>query len=299
MNNLIVKEFNGNKIHTFMWNDKPCWIANEIVNMFGYSDPSTTIRQCVEAEEFEEGIEYKILIKEELKCFKRIVKEVTKLNLVGSELINKYTSSLIIFYEDGLYGFLQYTDKPIGVQFRRWIRREVLPEIRQTGSYISDKANPETLREKANELEKLETINKSVELVSPLLDVAGVDNTVKLLVVKTLFSKAGVDIPIEIEAKEKFYDTKQIAKMVGMYSKTGNPAFGAVGQIIKKLDIEEHEKEVVWESSGSWQGTVIKYTESVSDKVNKWLKENGYPVDIPSKNKTFHVVYKPLREVAI
>lgn len=294
MNNLIVKEFNGDKIHTFVWNDKPCWIANEIVSMFGYVEPKVTISQCIEAEQFEIGIEYEILKYNELKDFKELVKNT----LTTSELINKYASSLAIFYEDGLYGFLQYTDKPIGVQFRKWIRREVLPEIRQTGAYISDKASTEALKEN-NQPEKLETINKSVELVSPLLDVAGVDNTIKLLVVKTLFSKAGVDIPIEIEAREKFYDTKQIAKMVGMYSKTGNPAFGAVGQIIKKLDIEEHEKEVVWESSGSWQGTVIKYTESVSDKVNKWLKENGYPVDIPSKNKTFHVVYKPLREVAI
>lgn len=262
--------------------------------MFGYVEPKVTISQCIEAEQFEIGIEYEILKYNELKDFKELVKNT----LTTSELINKYASSLAIFYEDGLYGFLQYTDKPIGVQFRKWIRREVLPEIRQTGAYISDKASTEALKE-SNQPEKLETINKSVELVSPLLDVAGVDNTVKLLVVKTLFSKAGVDIPIEIEAKEKFYDTKQIAKMVGMYSKTGNPAFGAVGQIIKKLDIEEHEKKTVWESSGSWQGTVIKYTESVSDKVNKWLEENGHPVDIPSKNKTFHVVYKPLREVAI
>ena len=34
-----------------------------------------------------------------------------------------------------MYGFLQYTDKSIGVKFRKWIRREVIPEIRKTGSY--------------------------------------------------------------------------------------------------------------------------------------------------------------------
>ncbi|WP_041700802.1 BRO-N domain-containing protein [Clostridium kluyveri] len=213
---------------------------------------------------------------------------IRKLNNAGEKFLT----------ESGVYKIAFKSEKPEAEKFTDWVTDEVLPSIRQTGAYISEKANTEALKEN-NQPEKLETINKSVELVSPLLDVAGVDNTIKLLVVKTLFSKAGVDIPIEIEAREKFYDTKQIAKMVGMYSKTGNPAFGAVGQIIKKLDIEEHEKEVVWESSGSWQGTVIKYTESVSDKVNKWLKENGYPVDIPSKNKTFHVVYKPLREVAI
>lgn len=294
MNNLIVKEFNGKPIHTFVWNNKPCWIANEIVSMFDYADASTTIGQCIEAEQFESGVEYEVLLKDDLKLFKKMVNTLTKVKLVSQNAAN-----LTIFYEDGLYGFLQYTDKPVGVSFRKWLRRDVLPEIRKTGAYITEKANPEVLRAKADELERLDTINKSLELVAPLLDAVGVDNNIKLLVTKTFFAKAGINIPVEIEADEKYYDTKQIGYMVGMYSKTGKPAFGAVGEIIKKLDIAEHEKKSVWESNGSWQGTVIKYTQSVVDKVAKWLKDNGYPADIPSKNKTFHVVYKALEEVAI
>lgn len=294
MDNIIVKEFNGSKVHTFMWNDRACWIANQIVSMFGYADTSATISQCIEAEAFESEIEYEVLKGTDLKEFKRLSKYGTNLNLVPSK-----ASQLTIFYEDGLYGFLQYTDKPIGVQFRKWIRRDVLPEIRETGAYITEKANPEVLRAKADELERLDTINKSLELVAPLLDAVGIDNNIKLLVTKTFFAKAGINIPVEIEAEERYYDTKQIGYMVGMYSKTGKPAFGAVGEIIKKLDIAEHEKKSVWESNGSWQGTVIKYTQSVVDKVAKWLKDNCHPTDIPSKNKTFHVVYKSLEEVAV
>ncbi|WP_373845070.1 ORF6N domain-containing protein [Clostridium sp.] len=231
---------------------------------------------------FEEGKHYYLLQGEDLKSFKN--------QYENFGVVNKKASQLYIWTERGADRHC----KMIGTD-KAW---EQFDHLEETYFRVKENNYSQPKLER-NQPEKLETINKSVEIVSPLLDVAGVDNTIKLLVVKTLFSKAGVDIPIEIEAKEKFYDTKQIAKMVGMYSKTGNPAFGAVGQIIKKLDIEENEKEVVWESSGSWQGTVIKYTESVSDKVNKWLEENGHPVDIPSKNKTFHVVYKPLREVAI
>lgn len=294
MNNLIVKEFNGNKIHTFMWNNKPCWIANEIVSIFKYADSSKTIQQCIEAEQFEVGVEYEVLLKDDLRTFKKMVNSLTKVKLVSQN-----TANLTIFYEDGLYGFLQYTDKPIGVSFRKWIRRDILPEIRKTGAYITEKANPEVLRTKADELERLDTINKSLELVAPLLDAVGVDTNIKLLVTKTFFAKAGINIPVEIEAEERYYDTKQIGNMVGMYSKTGKPAFGAVGEVIKLLEVAEHEKKAVWESNGSWQGTVIKYTQSVVDKVAQWLKDNGHPTDIPSKNKTFHVLYKAIGEVAV
>lgn len=233
-------------------------------------------------ERFQEGKHYYYLEGDKLKIFKNQV--------ASNDLVGKRASHLYLWTERGANRHCKILDTD-----KAW---EQFDNLEETYFRVKE-SNYSPPKLERNQPEKLETINKSVELVSPLLDVAGVDNTVKLLVVKTLFSKAGVDIPIEIEAKEKFYDTKQIAKMVGMYSKTGNPAFGAVGQIIKQLDIEEHEKKTVWESSGSWQGTVIKYTESVSDKVNKWLEENGHPVDIPSKNKTFHVVYKPLREVAI
>ncbi|WP_252237454.1 Bro-N domain-containing protein [Clostridium sp. ZBS17] len=299
MSNLIVKEFNGDKIYTFICNNRPCWIANQIVSMFDYADSSTTIRQCINTEKFEIGIEYEVLKGTELRKFKKAANSQTKI-----ELVRKNVNQLTVFYEDGLYGFLQYTDKPIGVEFRKWLRRDVLPEIRETGAYITKKAQPEVLRAKADELERLDTINKSLELVSPLLDAVGVNDNIRLLVTKTLFAKAGINIPIEIKAEEKFYDTKKIAYILGMYSKSNKPAFNAVGEIIKRLDITEQEQKVVWESNGSWQGTVIKYTESVIDKVRKWLVDSGSPNNIPyttstGKKKIYHVLYKALEEVDV
>lgn len=133
MNNLIAKDFNGSRVHTFIWNGRPCWIANEVVSLFGYAEGSVTIQDCIEAEDFEAGIEYDVLRGEDLRAFKQVVGQVTNGDLVTSL---KFTPQLTIFYEDGLYGFLEYTHKPEGVQFRKWIRREVLPEIRQTGAYV-------------------------------------------------------------------------------------------------------------------------------------------------------------------
>lgn len=292
MENLIVKEFNGSQIYTFMWNDKPCWIAKQIVELFGYADATVTINQCVEAEAFENGLEFEVLIKEDLKRFKNIVNEVTKNTLVSSNIINKHTPNLTIFYEDGLYGFLQYTDKPIGVQFRKWLRREVLPSIRQTGAYITNNADPQALRDKASEIEKLQLAYNSTSMLKELLDDAGFDNKSKLLTAKTLYKKAGIDLPIEINEEEHYFDTKQIASKLKIYSKSNKPAQLAVCEIIKKIDLEDSEVKGVWETNGSWTGTVNKYTKSVIDKVRTWIEENNRPAKIQGEKKNFHVVYK-------
>lgn len=129
---ILVKEFDGKQIYTFVWKDKPCWIASQIAGLFGYADSSKTIFQCIETEEFKIEKEYEVLKGEELRKFKD-----TTLEVMPSL---KYTSSLTIFYEDGLYGFLQYTNKPVGIKFRKWLRTEVLPSIRKHGAYMTNEA---------------------------------------------------------------------------------------------------------------------------------------------------------------
>ncbi|HFL3654619.1 TPA: BRO family protein [Clostridioides difficile] len=286
MKNLIVKEFNGSQIYTFMWKEKSCWIANQIVGLFDYADVSKTIQDCIKAEDFEIKQEYDVLKGNEFNDF------VTTLNVVANNIISNKARSITIFYEDGLYGFLQYTDKPIGVQFRKWLRREVLPTIRQTGAYITNNAAPDKLREKANEIESLDTVNKTIEILTPFLDNAGIDEKAKLLTAKTIYKKAGIELPLEIEEKEHFFDTVQIATKLNVYSKSNKPAFHAIGEIIKKLDIQDNEKLVVLESKRGWSGSVNKYSQSVIDKISKWIEENNRPTKIAGEKKNFHVVYK-------
>ncbi|AXU86097.1 TPA: phage repressor protein [Clostridioides difficile] len=286
MKNLIVKEFNGSQIYTFMWKEKSCWIANQIVGLFDYADVSKTIQDCIKAEDFEIEQEYDVLKGNEFNDF------VTTLNVVANNIISNKARSITIFYEDGLYGFLQYTDKPIGVQFRKWLRREVLPAIRQHGAYITNNADPQALREKANEIESLDTVNKTIEILTPFLDNAGIDEKAKLLTAKTIYKKAGIELPLEIEEKEHFFDTVQIATKLNVYSKSNKPAFHAIGEIIKKLDIQDNEKLVVLESKRGWSGSVNKYSQSVIDKIRHWIEENNRPTKIQGEKKNFHVVYK-------
>ncbi|HAU5258713.1 TPA: hypothetical protein JD121_18165 [Clostridioides difficile] len=129
-------------------------------------------------------------------------------------------------------------------------------------------------------------------MLTPFLDNAGIDEKAKLLTAKTIYKKAGIELPLEIEEKEHFFDTKQIATKLNMYSKTNNPAFVAVCEIIKKLDIKEEEKLIVLANKDNWNGTTTKYSQSVIDKIRNWIEENNRPAKIQGEKKNYHVVYK-------
>lgn len=194
--------------------------------------------------------------------------------------------------ESGVYKLIFKSKKEEAERFQDWISDEVLPAIRQTGVYITNSADPKALREKANEIESLDTVNKTIEILTPFLDNAGIDEKAKLLTAKTIYKKAGIELPLEIEEKEHFFDTVQIATKLNVYSKTNKPAFHAIGEIIKKLDIQDNEKLVVLESKRGWSGSVNKYSQSVIDKVRTWIEENNKPDKIAGEKKNFHVVYK-------
>ncbi|HBF0287483.1 TPA: toxin Bro [Clostridioides difficile] len=194
--------------------------------------------------------------------------------------------------ESGLYSLIFGSKLETAKNFKNWVTKEVLPAIRQHGAYITNNADPQALRDKANEIESLDTVNKTIEILTPFLDNAGIDEKVKLLTAKTIYKKAGIELPLEINEEEHYFDTKQIASKLKIYSKSNKPAQMAVCEIIKKIKLEENEVKGVWETNGSWTGTVNKYTKSVIDKVRTWIEENNRPTKIQGEKKNFHVVYK-------
>ncbi|MFL8713039.1 ORF6N domain-containing protein [Clostridioides sp. GD02377] len=142
------------------------------------------------------------------------------------------------------------------------------------------------------EIKTLEAVNESIKLITPIFEDLKIDKSMQFLVAKTFFKKAGVDIPLEIEEKEHFYDTKQIARKLGLYTMSNKPAFQAVKQIIRKLDIKENEMKTVLETNGSWTGTVTKYSNKVTEKVKVWLKENNNPISVKGDKKNYYILYK-------
>lgn len=185
--NIITRQFEGHAVHTFEWKGRPCWIATEIVVLFEYADASKTIQQCIEAEEFEEGVEYQVLRGRELAKF------VTTVKVVANSVSGK-TRQLTIFYEDGIYGFLQYTHKPVGIRFRKWIRSEVVPAIRKEGAYTLQGAEKPKLGRPKKATATLPSVNNAARIMLKAMAEANVPEQDRLSVLADLYRQAGVNL---------------------------------------------------------------------------------------------------------
>lgn len=288
MNSLVVKEFDKNhQLVTVIWKDRPAWIAKQLAELAGQADPRNSVSVFLKDNDFlEEGLDYETIEGTELKEFKKLVGKSPTTQL-------KHTPQLTIFRESALWAYLQSLRTEGGKALKRWINRDVLPAIRQQGAYITDNANPEMLRSKADELESLTTLNDTARIMLPIFEEAGLKPQYKALALKQLYRKGGIDLPVEgIKAEQEIYDLQAIAKEVGIYSSSSKPHAQAVNAIISQLNLDDNEKETVSFERHGHVGTTTQYTKSVIDKVKHWLNSNDYPTEIRYNNKTFKVSYK-------
>lgn len=189
MNDLFIKNFNDEEIITLIFDDRICWIAKDIAKILGYDDSSKAVNQCIKSEKFESGVEYEVLVGDKLKELKKLI-GVTHISYL------KQTPKLVIFYEEGLYGFINYSELPLGVSFRKWLRREVLPEIRETGSYsinndlktevYEDKHKNNLTKKVEDKLKKLDNLNLVLEVLNLVDKITSKDNENKLKYIKDI-----------------------------------------------------------------------------------------------------------------
>lgn len=202
INDLLTKEFKSKKVHSFVWDGQVCWSGSKTAEFFGYNQPRRALYDCIRREKFEEGVEYKILEGEELKVFKEVFSEVL------GEL--KFAPKIVILYETGLYGFLTYTEMPLGVEFRNWIRKEVMPTLREKGYYVMEGVeltteniqNPEPVHNVSNfdkfsteKMERYRIAFETAKMLEPSLDKITKDPIYKFLCLKQIFVDAGIEIP--------------------------------------------------------------------------------------------------------
>lgn len=193
--------------------------------------------------------------------------------------------------ESGVYKLVFKSHKPNAEKFTDWVVDEVLPTLHKTGSYeMSKRDKPQN--------EHLASVNNAVKILTPMLKAAGCDSKIQLLTAKTLYEKAGVELPVLIESYQQYYDTVHIARKVGLYyQSSGKPADKAINEIIRRLNIPDSMYTETWESKGKWQGTVRKYVPQVIDMIRQWYLDNDYPRDIEyiqcdGQAKCYHVIWR-------
>lgn len=197
---------------------------------------------------------------------------------------------LTFINESGLYALIFGSKLESAKRFKHWVTSEVLPTLRKTGSYEMPK--------KKQSNERLASVNNAVKILTPMLQAAGCNSKIQLLTAKSLYEKAGVDLPIMIEADQQYFDTVHIARHARLYyQSSGKPADKAVNEIIRRLDLSEDLYTETWESKGNWQGAVRKYAPQVIDMVKQWYSDHGYPREIEytqcdGQIKRYHVVFR-------
>lgn len=131
MSDIIKFDFEGNNLLVIEYNGQKCWVASQVARVIGYTDPRTATGKITGrwSEEFEEGIDYDIIKGSELTEIKEL------LVAVGKTQTAQYISQLTILYESGFNTLCILSKTPAGKRLRRWLAREVLPSLRDQGTY--------------------------------------------------------------------------------------------------------------------------------------------------------------------
>lgn len=250
--------------------DKKCMLARDIAILHGYELKKVNQDINRNLKRFKIGIDIMDIKEHDFMV------TLSDLKIVGSKFISN-SKNIWLLSERGYAKLIKIFEDDLS-----WERYDQILD-----EYFE-------LREehKTNIAESLTAVNETAKILTSVIDEANLAPAIKALTLKTLYKeKANLLIPIEIKAEKQFYDTTQIAKRLGVMSKSGKPATTAISQLIKQLNISEDEKEAFFEGKGKWQGTVYKYAESAIKRVGDWLKENNYPTVIQGNSKKYHVQY--------
>lgn len=157
------------------------------------------------------------------------------------------------------------------------------------------KKSPDTLKSTKSKYRALPSVNHSIEILRQAWKVGGVDDKRAAAAVsgiyKQVYGDAGIDIPTPPVECGKTYDKEQIAKALGVYSKSGKPHSQAIAAIIRTLNISSELIEHSPFVSNGHSDDYDRYKAPVLRMVQKWLIEHHNPNPIVL-DKSYKVIYK-------
>jgi prophage antirepressor-like protein len=131
----VTNHFEGYEITTLTYRGKPAWIAREIGEAIGYSNGGKRLATKITGEwagEFIDGYDHVLLAGKELADFKAVFEGTDSVPL-------KSNRGAILLFESGLYLVITKTNKPAGKRLRRFLAKQVLPQIARDGRYFPER----------------------------------------------------------------------------------------------------------------------------------------------------------------
>lgn len=118
-NDIVPFAFEGVEVRTLLINDEPWWVAADVATALGIANGRNMVARLDDDE-----------------------KGVRLLDTPGGP------QNLTVINEPGLYSAVLRSDSRRAEPFKRWVRREVLPAIRKTGSYsVAEKTPMQIIRD--------------------------------------------------------------------------------------------------------------------------------------------------------
>lgn len=138
----------------------------------------------------------------------------------------------------------------------------------------------------------LSSVNHEAELLRKSFDAAGIDPKFTAVHLADLYRKeAGQNIPTLPIETEPTYDRTEIAKELGVMSKSGKPHGDAIGAIIRRIGVDKDQVIHSSFSQNGHDGGYDRFKTPVLEKVRKWLDNAGWPNPIVL-DKKYNVVYR-------
>jgi hypothetical protein len=157
------------------------------------------------------------------------------------------------------------------------------------------KDSPEFLKSTKSKYRALPPVNHSVEILQKVWAAAGVDKKRSAAAVsgiyKQVYGDLGIDIPGAPVECDKTYDKEQIAKALGVYSKSGKPHSQAIAAIIRTLDIPARLIEHSPFAANGHSDDYDRYKAPVLDMVRDWITAQGRKSPIVL-DKSYNVVFQ-------
>lgn len=196
---------------------------------------------------------------------------------------------LMLFIPEGdIYRLAAKSELPGADRFESWIFDEVLPSIRKTGSY-SAKSNS------ANKKLPLASFNHLMEINVRQMKAANIDPKRQAAWVNDMTREAltpfGINVPMLTVGVSQTYDKEQIAKELGVYSKSGKPHSQAIAAIIRTLNVPVDMIEHSPFAANGHSDDYDRFKAPVLDMVHDWINAHGKTSPI-MLDKRYNVSYR-------
>ena len=230
MNDLQVFDYNGSAVRTVEKDSEVWFVAKDVCDVLELADVTTALRPLDEDE-----------------------KSLREISGAGQ------TRMMNIINESGLYSLIFRSNKPEAKVFSRWVRHDVLPQIRKTGSYSTTSSDSKDFELRMKELDdhKRDQDLLAAQILQSMIDnnsfpVTPETRTVfahEVFKLVTGHSYLGM-LP---ECTEKWYTATEIGEIIGISA-------NMVGRIAKANGIKAPDGEA--NEFGRWIFSKSKHSNS-------------------------------------